>query len=123
MSISQVAPELAEWAAGWSAHDGERVVRLFTDDCVYEDVTIGAVNHGKEELRAFATAIFEAIPDFAIELSSSHADQHWAAMEWTMSGTHAADLPGLPATGRHFSVRGATILALTPDGITQCTDY
>ena len=123
MSISQVAPELAEWAAGWSAHDGERVVRLFTENCVYEDVTIGAVNHGKDELRAFAAAIFAAIPDFAIELSSSHAAERWAAMEWTMSGTHAADLPGLPATGKRFSVRGATVLALAPDGISRCTDY
>ena len=123
MSISQVAPELAEWAAGWSAHDDERVVRLFTENCVYEDVTIGAVNHGKDELRAFAAAIFAAIPDFAIELSSSHAAERWAAMEWTMSGTHAADLPGLPATGKRFSVRGATVLALAPDGISRCTDY
>lgn len=123
MSISQLSPELAEWAAGWSAHDAERVVRLFTDDCVYEDVTMGAVNHGKDELRAFAAAIFEAIPDFAIELSSSHAEERGAAMEWTMSGTHAGDLPGLPATGQSFSVRGATILALTPEGISRCADY
>jgi steroid delta-isomerase-like uncharacterized protein/uncharacterized protein (TIGR02118 family) len=123
MSISQSAPELAEWAAGWSAHDTERVVRLFTDDCVYEDVTIGAVNHGKDELRAFAAAIFAAIPDVAIELSSSHAGERWAAMEWTMSGTHAADLPGLPATGERFSVRGATVLALAPEGISRCSDY
>jgi steroid delta-isomerase-like uncharacterized protein/uncharacterized protein (TIGR02118 family) len=122
MSISQVAPE-QEWAAGWSAHDTERVACLFTDDCVYEDVTMGAVNRGRDELRAFAAAIFAAIPDFAIELSSSHADHRWAALEWTMSGTHAADLPGLPATGRRFSVRGATILGLTPDGISRCTDY
>jgi steroid delta-isomerase-like uncharacterized protein/uncharacterized protein (TIGR02118 family) len=122
MTIPQVAPEL-EWAAGWSAHDADRVVRLFTDDCVYEDVTIGAVNRGKDELRAFAAAIFAAIPDFAIQLSSSHADERWAAMEWTMSGTHAADLPGLPATGERFSVRGATVLELGPEGISRCTDY
>lgn len=123
MSIPQLAAEPAEWAAGWSAHDADRVVRLFTDDCVYEDATIGAVNHGKDELRAFAAAIFAAIPDFAIELSSSFVDERWAAMEWTMSGTHAADLPGLPATGQRFSVRGATILVLTPEGISRCTDY
>ena len=123
MSISQAAPELAEWAAGWSARDAERVVRLFAEDCVYEDVTIGAVNHGKDELRAFAAAIFEAIPDFAMELSSSHADERWAAGEWTMSGTHAADLPGLPATGERFNVRGATIVELTSAGISRCTDY
>jgi steroid delta-isomerase-like uncharacterized protein/uncharacterized protein (TIGR02118 family) len=123
MSIQQAAPELTEWAAAWSAHDAERVVRLFTDDCVYEDVTIGAVNHGKDELRVFAAAIFAAIPDFAIALSSSHADERWGAMEWTMSGTHAADLPGLPATGQRFSVRGATILALAPRGMSRCTDY
>ena len=40
------------------------------------------------------------------------ATADWAILEWTMSGTHRADLPGMPATGKSFSVRGATALAL-----------
>jgi hypothetical protein len=35
----------------------------FTDDAVYEDVTLGVVNHGSAELRAFAEGFFIAVPD------------------------------------------------------------
>ena len=34
------------WAAAWSSSDADKVVALFTDDCVYEDVTMGIVNQG-----------------------------------------------------------------------------
>jgi uncharacterized protein (TIGR02246 family) len=42
------------WASAWSSHDIEAALALFSDDCVYEDVARGVVNHGKEELRSFA---------------------------------------------------------------------
>jgi steroid delta-isomerase-like uncharacterized protein/uncharacterized protein (TIGR02118 family) len=84
---------------------------------------MGVVNRGPDELRAFADAIFAAIPDFAIDLSAHFVGDGWGAMEWTMAGTHAGDLPGVPATGRRFSVRGSTILELRPDGIARCSDY
>src|ERR1700761_1402459 len=54
------------------------------------------LTRGKAELKAFADGIFAAIPDFAVELSSRFTAGPWAGMEWTMSGTHRGDLPGLP---------------------------
>jgi steroid delta-isomerase-like uncharacterized protein len=114
---------LEEWAAGWSAHDAERVAALFTDDCLYEDATMGVVNRGKEELRGFARAILEAFPDFTIDLTSRFAAGDWAATEWTMAGTHRGDLPGLPATGKRFSLRGSTVVELRQDKIKRLTDY
>jgi steroid delta-isomerase-like uncharacterized protein len=44
-------------------------------------------------------------------------------LEWTMSGTHQGDLPGMPATGRSFSVRGATVLQLADGLISRNSDY
>jgi len=45
-------------------------------------------------------------------------------MEWTMSGTHKGDFPGLPATGKRFSsIRGATIVELKDGKIIRCSDY
>jgi len=108
------APDLQllnEWAAAWSSHDPDRVLALFTDDCVYEDVPFGVVIHGKEELRAFATAAFDAVPDLTFQLTNRFAAGSLAAMEWAMSGTHKGDFPGLPATGKGFSaLRGATVI-------------
>jgi steroid delta-isomerase-like uncharacterized protein len=123
MAISAAERLLEEWAAAWSAHAPERVVALFTNDCVYEDVTMGVVNRGKSELTTFAEGIFDAFPDFAIELASHFAAGACAGMEWTMSGTHRGDLPGLPATGKRFTLRGATILELQEDKIKRCSDY
>jgi len=112
-----------DWAAAWSRHDVEKLFSLCTDDCVYEDVTMGAVNRGKAELKSFANAIFAAFPDFKIQLMSGFSAGNWAGAEWTMSGTHTGDLPGIPATGKTFAVRGSTICELKAGKIKRNSDY
>jgi steroid delta-isomerase-like uncharacterized protein len=123
MTTTNPERTLDEWAAGWSTQNIERVISLCTDDCLYEDVPLSVVNHGKDELRAFGQQVFNAFPDFKIELVSQFAAADWAMLEWTMSGTHHGDLPGMPATGRSFSVRGATVLALDDGRISRNSDY
>lgn len=123
MTTINIEHTLDEWAVGWSTRDIERVVALCTEDCVYEDVPLGVTNHGKEELRAFGQQVFNAFPDFKIELTTQAAAGDWAMLEWTMSGTHQADLPGMPATGKSFSVRGATALQLDDGRISRDSDY
>jgi ketosteroid isomerase-like protein len=44
---------IQQWPAAWSAHDMGQVLRLFTEDVIYEDVTMGAVNRGHAEPRTF----------------------------------------------------------------------
>ena len=125
MATSDVERLFEEWAAAWSSpRNAEQVVALFTDDGVFEDVTFGVVARGKEELRRFATAAFAAAPDFQYGVTSRFAASHWAALEWVMSGTHQGDLPGMLATGKHFSsVRGATILELEGGKIRREADF
>ena len=40
-----------------------------------------------------------------------------------MAATHKGDLPGLPATGKRFSVRGATVFELQGEKIRRVSDY
>jgi steroid delta-isomerase-like uncharacterized protein len=123
MKIFQAEGMLEEWAVAWSVHDIDKLNSLFTDDCVYEDVALGAVHHGKAELKGFAEGIFAAFPDFKIEMSSGFISGNWACAEWTMSGTHKGDLPDLPATGKPFSVRGSTVFELREKRIQRNSDY
>jgi steroid delta-isomerase-like uncharacterized protein len=111
------------WATAWSSGDPERVVALFTSDCVYEDVTLGAVNRGSDELRGFASGFMSAIPDFSFESESNFAGADWLTIEWRMTGTHVNDLPGMPATGRRFDLRGATVIELADGRGKVCRDY
>src|SRR5256712_12540248 len=108
---------LDDWAMAWSSenssNDPERVLTLFVDDCVFEDVTFGVVARGTEELRSFVNGAFAAVPDFKYGLTSRFAASHWAVIEWGMSGTHKSDLPGMQATDTRFSsVPGSSILGL-----------
>jgi steroid delta-isomerase-like uncharacterized protein len=124
MAISDLERVLDQWATAWSSHEPEQVLALFTDDCVYEDVTFGVVTHGKAELRAFAAGAFAAVPDFKFELTSRFVAGTGGSMEWVMSGTHTGDFPGMPATGKRFSaVRGATVVELQGAKIRRCSDY
>jgi steroid delta-isomerase-like uncharacterized protein len=109
--------------AAWSSHDPERVVSLFADDCVFEDVTFGVVLRGKKDLRAFAQGVFAGIPDFKIEITSRFMAGNAGGIEWTMSGTHKGDFPGMPATGKRFTCRGVTILEFQGDKIRRDSDY
>ena len=123
MAVSQVDQTLEDLIAAWSSHDVEKLLLLFTEDCIYEDVTMGAVNRGKSELKLFAGAVLGAFPDFKMELKSGFTGGNWAAAEWTMSGTHKGDLPGIPATGKGFSLRGSTICELRDGKIKRLSDY
>jgi steroid delta-isomerase-like uncharacterized protein len=114
---------LNDWGRYWSSHDMERLLALFTDDVVYEDVTMGALNHGKVELRAFGEGFFVGFPDVAFEVASRFAGGTSGAIEWAMRGTHRGDLPGMPATGKQVEVRGASIIEFAGDKIHRCSDY
>jgi steroid delta-isomerase-like uncharacterized protein len=120
---TDVESMLADYLAAWNSHDVEKIPSFFTDDCVYEDVAIGAVNRGKEEVKAFASATFAAFPDFKIQRTSSFVAGGWRASEWIMSGTQTGDLLGIPATGKSFSIRGASIIELHEGKIRRNSDY
>ncbi|MEX2139333.1 MAG: ester cyclase [Pirellulales bacterium] len=124
MASFDLQPLFNRWAAAWSSHDPEQLLALFTTDCIFEDVPFGVVACGQEELRAFASVAFAAVPDFKIELTRSFAAEKWAAIEWVMSGTHQGDFPGMPATGKCFSsVCGSSILELDSEKIRRESDY
>jgi len=114
---------LDDYLAAWNSHDVEKIASFFTDECVYEDVALGKINRGKEELKAFITATFNAIPDFKLELKSSFSAGEWMATEGDMSGKQAGEYFGIPATGKRFSVRGASILELRGGMIRRNSDY
>jgi steroid delta-isomerase-like uncharacterized protein len=98
-----------DYLAAWNSHNAEKIASFFTDDCVYEDAALAVVNQGREELKALAGATFASFPDINFEVTSFFAAGEWAGSEWIMSGTHTGDAPNLPATGKGFSIRGASI--------------
>jgi steroid delta-isomerase-like uncharacterized protein len=122
--MSAEVPKLfQDLITAWESHHPAAVTALFTDDCMYEDVALGAINRGKAELEAFTSEVFATFPDFKLEYKAGFVADGWASWEWVMSGTHQGNSPGLPATGKPFSVRGASILELHEGKIRRNSDY
>ena len=123
-NLDQMFEDLALAWASTDSNGPERVLGHFADDCVFEDVTLGATARGKDEFRSLLEGAFEAVPDIEYDVTSRLITARGAAIEWVMSGTHKGDFPGMPATGKRFSsVRGASILELEGDKIRRESDY
>jgi steroid delta-isomerase-like uncharacterized protein len=112
-----------EYVVAWNSHDMERVISFYTDDCVCEDLGAGVVNHGKKELEVFFKASFDAFPDMKFELKSVFSAGDWVASEYISSGTHAHSGFGIPATGKRFSIRTASIAEMRDGKICRSADY
>lgn len=69
-----MATNIEQWAKGENAsrssQNVDKILFYYADDCVYEDMAIGKISKGKEEIRSFVTNVFTAFPDFKIETKS-----------------------------------------------------
>lgn len=132
MSVS-TSPEQArrladELYAAWSLHEPERIEAIFTDDGVYEDVASGQVRRGTSEIKDLLRAAFMFAPDFQVTLQSFVIAGDTATTEWVIEGTQtgpaqAGSIGELPATGRRFRLRGASILVFRAGRIAHVKDY
>jgi steroid delta-isomerase-like uncharacterized protein len=115
---------LEDYFTAWNAHDVEGILSYFTDDCLYEDVSLNRIVRGKTELRALLESVFADIAGFKMEIKSVFSAGRWGASEWSMSGRFVhSSLPLPAATGKSFLVRGATIFELSDRKISRNTDY
>jgi steroid delta-isomerase-like uncharacterized protein len=70
-----------------------------TDDIVFEDVTFGVVMKGNDRFKQIYPTFFKLEPKAWV------TDDKSFAIEMVYSGTQKGDFPGLPATGKRFSIR------------------
>jgi steroid delta-isomerase-like uncharacterized protein len=109
----------------WNSHDVEKILSFFADDCIYEDVAVGLVNHGKKEVKLFFESFFVDMPDVKFEGKSTLDSGNYFGIEWVMSGTFAhSSIPEMPqATGKKFSIKGVSIGEMREDKIIRNSDY
>ena len=121
--VTQQATVLQLYAAAWLKPDAATLASYYDGAGVYEDAGLGVRCEGKAAIREFLASMLQAFPDTKVEVIFTFEADGFAAAEWTMTGTQTGDLPGLPATGRSFLVRGASIVEFAGDLIRRNTDY
>lgn len=103
---------LRELVDAFNAHDLDRIMRFFTDDCVLETPRgtdpWGTRYSGRVAVRDGLAARFAGIPDVHYG-----EDEHWVC------GDHAVSrwlLTGTTTSGEEVRVRGCDLFDLAPDG-------
>jgi steroid delta-isomerase-like uncharacterized protein len=120
---SPTAAELPKIAVAfgeaWSSGDPDQLVAIYAEDGIFEEVVLGgAVTTGRDELRAYAEAVYAAFPDFTATPVGGFSSGNQAVLEWVLSGTYTGQFGPLPpGTGQAVEVRIATVLDLTDDGL------
>lgn len=92
-----------------NSHDIEKMLTFLADDVVIEDVPFGMVMKGKNSVKEGCNGFFSAVPDFKIEPKSWVTNDRSFAVEVMLTGTQKGDLPGLPASGKRFSIGDAPL--------------
>ena len=108
-----------KWIAAWNSHNPDKMLSLFTDDIVYEDVAFGEVSHGSAELRKFAASEFDGVPDLELKLLRADIHGGHGTIEWMFSGTDK----GVYKTGKKFSVRGVSVIDMRDGKISRNLDF
>lgn len=109
---------LQEFVEGWNAQDPDAIAAQFTPDGVRHQFPLPEARlAGRDAITQGVGAIIQAVPDVALEVrSQSIGEDGRVTVEWTFTGTHENDFPGMPASGASFVLPGISVYTLDGDG-------
>ncbi|MEO6123524.1 MAG: nuclear transport factor 2 family protein [Ilumatobacteraceae bacterium] len=111
---------LIDHAAAWNSHDIDRLIGLFSEDCVFEassgPESCGARFEGREQVRAAFSDVFDSMPD-AHWGEGRHfvISDHYGVSQWRLTGTSP--------DGRLVDVHGCDFLTIAGGSITQKNSF
>jgi len=82
----------------------------YHENAIVEDSMFPQPFVGHEAIMNRKNAGFAAMPDLKFTVTNRIARGDQLTVEWIATGTHKVDYPGLPATGRTFSIPGVTVV-------------
>ncbi len=79
-TVSELEARARDWIDAWNAHDLDRILALYADDCVMvspniagHGLALSGVLHGKAALRAYWRIALERQPDLHFDLLDIYA--------------------------------------------------
>ena len=82
----------------------------YAEHAVVEDSMHAQPFVGRTAIMTRKNLILAAASDAAITVTNRIVHGNQVTAEWVATGRHIGDLPGLPASGRPFTLRGVTVV-------------
>jgi steroid delta-isomerase-like uncharacterized protein len=112
-----------DWTDALSKHDPDAALEYVSDDCRFTNIGTGREATGRSAMRAEYAGLFALWSDLRIDITNLFVADPNFAKEWVMTGVHTGDLPGLPASGRPFRLRGVGIGEVRDGRVVRQTEY
>ena len=77
---------------------------------IVEDIMHAKPFIGRAAIMERKNIITSAASEAKITITNRIVNGHQVTAEWVATGMHTGDLPGLPASGRPFSIHGVTVV-------------
>ena len=101
----------------WNARDLDGYLKLYSEDIKLHGYSPEPM--GKTEVRGFYEGIMSAFGSPALEFHETLWDGESCSIRYTMSGRHAGDFMGVPATNNAIALPGITILHFEGDQVVE----
>ncbi len=122
-----VTPEIFDALENaWSSKDVAALTALFTPDCLYEDLALGARHEGHDGVREFAEAVFATMPDFTLRFPIRLVTAERGSAHWTISAHWNGPFEGVDRTGHPIVFHGLSSYLFRDGKIAHnidCWDY
>jgi steroid delta-isomerase-like uncharacterized protein len=99
-----------------NSHDTERLLSLYSPDCVGSDVSQADLLRGHAGLRTLLEMYWGAFPDLRFVVTNMIVQDPSIAIVWVAEGTHQGPIMNIPPTGRRIQVKGMSVIEVA-DGL------
>ena len=105
------------------ARDAEAMAEHWAEDGIEEILPVG-IFRGPEEVKAWFTELFTAVPDFDMTLDRVLAHENDVLVQWRMNGTFTGGpLMGIEPTDRRIEMRGLDWLEVKDEKVVRNTAF
>ena len=102
-----------------NSQDIERMLRLYSPECIADDVGQSSQLRGHAGLRNLLDMYWRAFPDLRFAIMDTVIQDSRLVMVWMAEGTHQGLIMNIPPTGRRVRVRGVSIMNVEAGLITR----
>lgn len=95
----------------------------YAESAVVEDGMYPELLVGPDAIMARKGTGLAAVSDFQLKITNRVVRGNQVSAEWVATGIHSGDLPGMPATGLPFTLRGVTVTIRQNGKITRESIY
>jgi steroid delta-isomerase-like uncharacterized protein len=107
----------------WNRHDVAGILAHYDEQITWHDVARGRTHRGRQEVGEYLQALFAALPDLRLDLTTRLPHGDLVAEEYTITGTHLGSLFGIPPTGRPLRIRAVSVVRMRHGRLAEDTFY